>query len=62
MKRYTREFVKDNIKRAKEWYTGNTQELQVAIAKCERYLAICDRGLITDWECMRETRRILWGE
>lgn len=61
MKRYTKEFVKDNIKRADEWYTGNRDELKKAIIAAEKYLTLCERGLLTDWECIDIVHGLLWG-
>lgn len=60
MKRYTREFVNDNIKRANEWYTGNRDELKKAIIAAEKYLTLCERGLLTDWECIDIVHGLLW--
>lgn len=58
MKRYTKEFIADNIRRAREWYT-ESELLDAAIERIERIERACERGFITNNEAIIETLRAL---
>lgn len=58
MKRYTKEFINDNVRRAREWYE-KSDLLDAAIERIERLERVCERGLITDNEVIIETLRAL---
>lgn len=58
MKRYTKEFINDNVRRAREWYE-KSDLLDAAIERIERLERACERGLITDNEVIIETLRAL---
>lgn len=58
MKRYTKEFINDNVRRARERYE-KSDLLDAAIERIERLERACERGLITDNEVIIETLRAL---
>lgn len=57
MKRYAIEFYNDTIRTARKWFYHN-EDLEKAIRSAENLKAFYMRGLITEWEFMREVKNL----
>lgn len=58
MKRYTKEFIKDQVNTALNWYYPSP-ELTAAISRINKWQEYCEKGLITDTETIIEVLRAL---